>query len=361
MKTSMMKHVAYAALAAACIAGIAGCGQKKAKEYAGPKIGEGTTVALACRNAETTSLAPLAKKYKFGSLTADNMSKLPDEAKEIIKELGLDKTPAKWMAVTVGDVSAAVKGESAPEVTVALAMALDLDKTIAVCEKKLKEEKKDDEVSFKKTTVAGAPAYEIHAKDSKMGGKAVVPCVASLDGQLVLAAMSADALAKQIALYRDGKGESKEFGAFALGANDLFRAKAVKVGEAVKKNLPSADALKMINGVVPDGDKIVLGLGTLEVVAGASADGKNATLDVSLETATPEDADKLTTFAKTGLMTLTAAMKQSAAKDADAKTAYGVLQGVKIVGEGKMAKLAAATPAEPLFKMASEKAKELAK
>ena len=54
-------------------------------------------------------------------------------------------------------------------------------------------------------------------------------------------------------------------------------------------------------------------------------------------------------------------MKQSAEKDDDAKTAYGVLQGVKIVGEGKMAKLAAATPAEPLFKMASEKAKELAK
>ena len=131
------------------------------------------------------------------------------------------------------------------------------------------------------------------------------------------------------------------------------------MGENVKKALPDPEMLKMVNGVVPDGDKIVQGLGAVELACGASDDGKNIKLDLSLDTAADADADKLVTFAKTGLMALTAQMKEGAEKDADAKAAYEALQAVKIEAKGKVAMLAASTAADPALKALADKAKEL--
>ena len=325
----IIKKFAYAAVAVACAVGIAGCDQKKAKEYAGPKVAEGAIVAIAGRSAETTSLAPLVKQYKLDGISPDKMSQLPDDAKDFIKEIGLDKADAKWFAVTVGD----------------------LDKTMAAAEKKCKEKKED--VSFNKTTIAGVPAYEIVSKKDEK----VVPCVAALEGQLIIGASSKAALEKQIALYRDGKGESKDFGAFVLGANDFLRVKAVKVGENAKKSIPDPSMLQMLNTFIPDGDKLVLGLGDVELAMGASADGKNVTMDAVVNTASDADADKLVTLAKSGLMAGTAQMKKAAEKDADSKLAYEVLQGIKVVGEGKAFKVTATTAAEPVIKMIAEKSK----
>ena len=344
---------AYAAVAVACAVGIAGCDQKKAKEYAGPKVAEGAIVAIAGRSAETTSLAPLVKQYKLdGVISPEKMEQLPDKVKGLVKELEIDKLDVKWTAASVGDLSVVAK-DAVPEIGIAMAVTLDLDKFVAAVDKKCKEEKED--VSFNKTTISGVQAYEIVAKKNK----GVVPCVASLDGKLVLFASSADGLAKQIALYRDGKGESKDFGAFALGANDLLRIKAVKVGENVKKSIPDPSMLQMLGTFIPDGDKLVLGLGDIEFALGASADGKNVALDAVVNTASDADADKLVTFTKTGLMAGTAQFKKAAEKDADAKLAYDVLQGVKVVCEGKSAKFSASVPAEPAVKMIAEKAKDI--
>ena len=345
----IIKKFAYAAVAVAGAVGIAGCDQK-AKEYAGPKIAEGTTMAIAVRSGESTSLAPLVKQYKLEDLSADKMSQLPDEAKEFLKETGLDKVDTKWLAVTVGDLSVIAK-DGVPEIAASMLTTLNLDATIATAEKKFKEKKED--VSFKKTTIAGVPAYEIVVKKDEK----VVPCVASLDGQLILGASSKAVLEKQIALYRDGKGESKDFGAFALGANEMFRMKAVKVGENAKKSIPDPAMLQMLNTFIPDGDKLVLGLGDVELAIGASADGKNVTLDAVVNTASDADADKLVTLAKSGLMAGTAQMKKAAEKDDDSKFVYDVLQGVKVAGEGKAFKVTATTAAEPVIKKMAEKSK----
>jgi len=348
----IIKKFAYAAVAVACAAGIAGCDQKT-KEYAGPKVAEGAVVALAGRKADATSLAPLVKQYKLdGVISPEKMEQLPDKVKGLVKELEIDKLDVKWAAASVGDLSVVAK-DAVPEIGIAMAVTLDLDKFVAAVDKKCKEEKED--VSFNKTTISGVQAYEIVSKKNK----GVVPCVASLDGKLVLFASSADGLAKQIALYRDGKGESKDFGAFTLGANDLFRMKAVKVGENVKKSLPSTNALQMLNTFLPDGDKLVLGLGSAEIAVAASSDGKAIALDASIWTASESDADKITTFAKSGLMAVTAQMKQAADKDADAKFASDALQSVKIAAEGKSAKFSASVPAEPAVKMIAEKAKDI--
>ena len=348
----IIKKFAYAAVAVACAAGIAGCDQKT-KEYAGPKVAEGAVVALAGRKADATSLAPLVKRYKLdGVISPEKMEQLPDKVKGLVKELEIDKLDVKWTAASVGDLSVVAK-DAVPEIGIAMAVTLDLDKFVAAVDKKCKEEKED--VSFNKTTISGVQAYEIVSKKNK----GVVPCVASLDGKLVLFASSADGLAKQIALYRDGKGESKDFGAFALGANDLIRVKAVKVGENVKKSIPDQKMLEGLKDLLPDGDKLVLGLGSVDLALSASADGKDVKLDLVVETASDADATKLVELAKGSLTPLTMMVKD--AKDDGMKLAAGVLKSVKVEGKGKVASLSAACPADDLIKFVSEQEKNLIK
>ena len=348
----IIKKFAYAAVAVACAAGIAGCDQKT-KEYAGPKVAEGAVVALAGRKADATSLAPLVKQYKLdGVISPEKMEQLPDKVKDLVKELEIDKLDVKWTAASVGDLSVVAK-DAVPEIGIAMAVTLDLDKFVAAVDKKCKEEKED--VSFNKTTISGVQAYEIVSKKNK----GVVPCVASLDGKLVLFASSADGLAKQIALYRDGKGESKDFGAFALGANDLIRVKAVKVGENVKKSIPDQKMLEGLKDLLPDGDKLVLGLGSVDLALSASADGKDVKLDLAVETASDADATKLATLVQSSMVPLTMMVKD--AKDDGMKLAAGVLKSVKVEGKGKVASLSAACPADDLIKFVSEQKKNLIK
>lgn len=348
----IIKKFAYAAVAVACAAGIAGCDQKT-KEYAGPKVAEGTVVALTGRKADATSLAPLVKQYKLdGVISPEKMEQLPDKVKGLVKELEIDKLDVKWTAASVGDLSVVAK-DAVPEIGIAMAVTLDLDKFVAAVDKKCKEEKED--VSFNKTTISGVQAYEIVSKKNK----GVVPCVASLDGKLVLFASSADGLAKQIALYRDGKGESKDFGAFALGANDLIRVKAVKVGENVKKSIPDQKMLEGLKDLLPDGDKLVLGLGSVDLALSASADGKDVKLDLAVETASDADATKLATLVQSSMAPLTMMVKD--AKDDGMKLAAGVLKSVKVEGKGKVASLSAACPADDLIKYVSEQEKNLIK
>ena len=339
----MIKLMACAALAVACAVGFTGCGSKK--DYSKPKVAEGAIAALVARPMENTSLAPLCKQYGLGM--TDLMKQVPDkDAQDIIKELELDKAQTKWIAVTFDAVSAEKIEKGEPDFAVAAATSADLDKIVAYAEQKKNSK-------FKKSTIADVPVY-ISLKDEKEDG-----FMANLDKQLVLIANSSAGLEKLIALYRDGKGASADFGSFALGANDVIRLKVAKVGENVKKALPDPEMLKMVNNFVPDGDKIVLGMGAVEFAFGASDDGKNIKLDLSIETAADADADKLTTLAKTGLMTFTAQMKEGAEKDADAKAAYEALQSVKIEAKGKVATLAASTAADAALKALGDKAKEL--
>ena len=346
----MMKQMACAALVAAVAVGITGCGDKASGRLQ-PKVAEGAIAALVARPIENTSLAPLCKQYGLGM--TDLMKQAPGDAQEIIKELELDKAENKWVAVTIDSVSADKIEKGEPDFALAIATSADLDKVVAFAEKKNKEN--GDKEEIKKTTIADVPAYEL----VDGGKKKSEAFVANLDKQLILVANTSAGLEKLIALYRDGKGASADFGSFTLGANDVIRLKVAKVGESVKKALPSPDALKMVNNFVPDGDKIIVGMGAVELALGASDDGKNIKLDLTLDTAADADADKLVTVAKTGLMTLTAQVKQAAEKDADAKAAYETLQTAKIEAKGKVATLTASTAADPALKALADKAKEL--
>ena len=354
----MIKQMACAALAAACVVGISGCGSSS--DYSKPKVAEGTVVALVARSGNDTSLAPVFKKYKMDSgwTSEDNLKQMPAEMKDAVKELELDKNKCKWAILTVGDVSGAVKGE-VPDIALAFDTTVNLDKAVAIYEKKLKDNKNADMPEFKKETVASVSAYSINSKDFKVGEKAVVPFVASLDGKLVVVTSSKAVLEKQIALYRDGKGASADFGAFALGANDVIRIKTVKVGENVKKSIPDQEMLKGLNELLPDGEKLVLGLGSVDLALSASADGKDIKLDLAVETASDADATKLATLVQSSMAPLTMMVKD--AKDDGAKLAAGVLKSLKVEGKGKVASLSAACPADDLIKFVSEQKKNLIK
>ena len=314
----MMKQMACAALVAAVAVGITGCGDKKSSTGSfQPKVAEGAIAALVARPMENTSLAPLCKQY--GLCVTDLMKQASDkDAQEIIKELGLDKAENKWVTATLFPVSAEKLED--PDFAVAIATSVDLDKAVAYAQSKEKQK-------IDKATIANVPAYVA------VDGEKPKAYMANLDKQLILVASTSAGLEKLIALYRDGKGASADFGSFALGANDVIRLKVAKVGENVKKALPDPGMLKMVNQVVPDGDKIVLGMGAVELALGASDDGKNVKLDLSIETA--------------------------AEKDADAKAAYEALQAVKIEAKGKVATLAVSTAADPALKALADKAKEL--
>ena len=307
-----------------------------------PKVAEGAIAALVVRPMENTSLAPLCKQYGLG--VTDLMKQSPDkDVQELVKEMELDKAQYKWIAVTFSDFSLEKieKGES--DFAVVIATSVDLDKIVTYAEQKGKSK-------FKKATIADVPVY-ISLKGEKEDGY-----MANLDKQLVLISNTSAGLEKLIALYRDGKGASGEFDSFTLGTNDVIRLKVMKVGENVKKAQPSPEALKMFNFFVSDGDKIILGLGEAEGALGASDDGKNITLGLSIEAAAAADADKLVTFAKMYLMPL---MKQATEKDADAQALYETLQSVKIEAKGNVATLTASSSADPVLKALADKAKEL--
>ncbi len=341
----MIKQMACAALAAAVAVGITGCGDGGSKDYSQPKVAEGAIAALVARPMENTSLATLCKQY--GLDVPALIQKVSDkDFQGAVKELALDKAQTKWIAVTFDALTADKVKKGEPDFAVVAATSVDLDKVITYAEQKAKSK-------FKKATIADVPAY-IALNGEKEDGY-----MANLDKQLILVSNTSAGLEKLIALYRDGKGASKDFGAFTLGANDILRAKATKVGENVKKNLPDPEMLKMVNQMVPDGDKIVQGLGSLDISLGASGDGKDVKLDLSLETASDADADKLASFVKTGVMALTAQMKEGAAKDADSKMAYEALQAVKVENKGKVATLSATTAADPALKALADKAKDL--
>ena len=341
----MMKQMACAALAAAVAVGITGCGDK-ASSTGGfqPKVAEGAFAALVARPMEKTSLAPLCKQY--GLSMVDLMKQAPGDAQEIIKDLELDKAENKWVAVTVDALSADQIEKGDPDFAVAIATSVDLDKVVAYAQSK-------DKQKIDKATIANVPAYVLF-KGEKPDGY-----MANLDKQLILVASTSAGLEKLIALYRDGKGASADFGAFALGANDVIRIKTVKVGENVKKSIPDQEMLKGLNELLPDGEKLVLGLGSVDLALSASADGKDVKLDLAVETASDADATKLATLVQSSMAPLTMMVKD--AKDDGTKLAAGVLKSVKVEGKGKVASLSAACPADDLIKFVSEQKKNLIK
>ena len=322
-----MKLLGASALAFA----LCGCGGSPADKYAAPKIAEGAILALEFDQRQIDKIQTAAIGEEKGKeLTKQAWESMPEDLVKILKSAGLDGVRARWGALSVGEpaLKEDMDLKEVPEIAAAIAVDIDIEKAVAA----VREQMKDESVQLADTTVAGVKAWKVVDKDGALAKMKAEPCFTALDGKLFLSASNLAALEKQIKLYRDGTGASAAFASFALADGDLLRLSLKDIGARIKKALPKPEeSLKLLTAFVPNGDKMVLGLGALDFSATATADNGVA-LKLTLGTASEKDADQLRTLAKTGLMPLTAQLKEAAKEDADAKKQLALVEGLKIAG-----------------------------
>ena len=265
-------------------------------------------------------------KEKIETWKKDIFADCDPKVREFIEKSGLRDAKLTWAAMSMADFKV-VKDEPRPEgFCVAIGGKLDLEKIIAAC-----QGEKDCDVSFEKTEIEGETAWRIvpkrdrQAKEMKEAG--VDPYVASLKGRLALLAMSQDTLVKQIRLYRKGEGKGDAFAGFSAARGEVMRLQLSGIGDLVKQNVPRS-YLRQIGKIVPDGDELVGGLQSLTIDTKVKPDGMLSET-IRLKTASEEDADKLRTLAKTGLMTATAQVSQNPETPDEAKR---IIKEIKIAG-----------------------------
>ena len=350
MKINMKLFGASALAFALC-----GCGGSPADKYAAPKIAEGAILALEFdqRQIDKVQAAAIGEE-KGKELTKQAWKSMPDELADVIKAAGLENARARWGALSVGEPSLKedMDLKEMPEVAAAIAMDIDIEKAVAAIREQMKKEK--DDVQLADTTVAGVKAWKVVDKDGSLAKMKAEPCFTALDGKLFLIASNLAALEKQIKLYRDGTGASAAFAGFALADGDLLRLSLKDIGARIKKTVPKPEeSLKMLSAFIPNGDKMVLGLGALDFSATATADNGVA-LKLTLGTASEKDADQLRTLAKTGLMPLTVQLKEAARGKAAAKRGLALVEGLKIGGSEGMFEANLVIPAAILKEYAQE-------
>lgn len=345
MKLTVSRFIACSTLAAV----LAGCGG--GATFDKPKVADGAVVAIAVGDVWNGKLVPALKKVGLSSNLL--LKQFPGDVQELLAKAGLEKIEPRWSVLSVGGLKGVVDGK-VPRVAFAMAFPHDLPRIVSAVE----EEAKKEEAQFKQVTVADVPAWEIHCDDFKSGDTTVVPCIASLDGQVLLVTSSTSVMEQQIALYRDGKDESRDFADFTVTPDDILKVSVAKVGDSIRESMgDSLENLTLLDEMIPDGDKMLLGIGTAQVSLSAASDSE-VNLAIALKMSSEEDADKVRTLAKTGLMAATAQVKKNLknCRDADeaATTIFESLRKVKIGGENASAELVLSVPAEPILEVYSK-------
>ena len=302
-------------------------------KYSAPKIAEGAIMALEFDQRQIDKLQTAALgEEKSKELAKQAWECLSEDLLAVIKAAGLENARARWGALSIGEpaLKEDMDLKEVPEVAAAISIDIDIEKAVSAIREQLKKD--EDDTQLVEATIAGVKAWKVVDKEGEFAEMKAEPCFAALDGKLFLLASNLAALEKQIKLYRDGAGASAAFANFALANGDLLRLSLKDIGARIKKIVPKPEeTLKMLNAFIPDGDKMVLGLGALDFAATATADNGVA-LKLTLGTASEKEADQLRTLAKTGLMPLTAQLKEAAKEDADAKKQLVLVEGLKIAG-----------------------------
>lgn len=272
-----------------------------------------------------------------GEFKRDPLGQLDANSRTFLQDHGLDDVNMRWGVLSMDDFSF-MRGElkAMKGISLAIAGKFDLEKVIkGIQEKPLRP--LYDCVDFEVMTIAGEKAWRVQPRDAEVAKtfkeKDMNPCMASLDGQLVLVAQSPEVLARQIRLYRHGEGKADVLGDFPVGT-DLMRVYVSGVGRYVQEC--AGDKLQQLNKFIPNGEKIVVGIKTLVVDVRASPDGilqQSAALDAASE----QDADVLRAHAKTGLMALRAKVSemksQTTVEDRPwIQQMMKILEGLKIGG-----------------------------
>ena len=268
---------------------------------------------------------------KIAAYKKDIFTDIPPDGRKFIDKSGLRDADVRWAVVSMDSLKVVDGVPQMDSLAFAIGGKVDLKKLISAI-----QEEPDVEISFEEMTLEGETAWRMapkKEKDIKELSKAHVdPHTTSLDGSLVLLAMSRDALARQIRLYRKGEGGGDSLGRFSAADGELMLFHISNIGDLLRRNVPRRE-LQVVNQVIPDGDELVYGLRGLNIETAVQPDGMMSDT-IRLETASEKDADKLRTLANTGLMTATAQMAKEPKVPENMKK---VFENVKIGGaDGKV-------------------------
>lgn len=255
----------------------------------------------------------------------------PGDVASFLKESGVLDADYRWAVLSmdsVPDMSGASDG--IPDgLSLAIAGNIDLAKFMQAAQRKLAE-KEEDAANFTETALEGEKVWRLVPANEKaaqeMKNVKADPYVAWLGGQLVVIALSRDAMVKQIRLYRKGEGMDA-----ALHGGDASAATAYAfmsgLNNVMRKGIP-AEELESLKAMLPNGDKIVLGLKSAELRVQA-ASGESVQASLIVHAASEQDADPLRTVAKAGLMT---ARAQLAQKPGTPKAVLRAVESFKVGG-----------------------------
>ena len=297
-----MKFLKFACLGAVALA-LAGCGDSNAPANAKsegakapayePMVAEGTVAALQYRKNESKAFAPLASAFAKcidkGSVL-HKQGVFDEEFAKFLDDSGLNDADVSWAMASLGEYFNLAKVASAalaPKVSVVVCFKHDAERIArafnAVADK-------DDGEKIEKFTVAGVTAWKFVSKDFPT---VFVPCFASLDGELLLAAATEESLANEIALYRDGKGADASFGKDCSDKTAVVRLYVKSVGDLLKEaTKDTPESLDAADKILPDGKNVFLGLGELDFALTAS-DPAGVAYALKLVTRSDEDAESI--------------------------------------------------------------------
>ena len=165
--------------------------------------------------------------------------------------------------------------------------------------------------------------------DTESGTPDASAVIASLDGEILFIVSDADVLGGQIRLYRDGQGEDVRFRTVSSSGRDAFRVFVPNLGRFIEKAVPNPkEALADFNLLFPDGAAAVLALGELDL---AVSPGETSGLKIrlSLRTASPENADAISSIVKAIRIRGLADAKRAAERDGADEWAKSVCESLK--------------------------------
>ena len=276
----------------------------------------------------------MANAYK-----RDPWANAPQDVRDFLKECGLLDVYPRWGVLSLeGPLQIDADTPDLNGMALAIAVDANLGKVISALRKKMAESNEND-VSFQEITVGGEKAWHIISNDrsfaKEMKGMNADPHLASLDGKLLLLAMSRRTLEKQIRLYRKGREGGDALRGFSAKDGELLRIHVSGIGDMIKKS-KSLDAMHdtmpndFVEAIASIGEEIITGLQTLSADIKVAQNGTIG-LTTRLEAASEDDAELIRTLVGAAL----SVAKIFAAKSPDApKETVAMLKSLHIGGTG---------------------------
>ena len=277
-------------------------------------------------------------RQKIDACKRDPWADVPQDVRDFLKESGLYDVYPRWAVLSL-DGPLPIDSDNLDLNRMALAIAADvnLEKLISAVRKKMAEDN-DDDVSFQEVSVGGEKAWQIVPKDGdvvrSMSAVNANPYLTSLDGKLLLLALSRSTLEEQIRLYRKGTGKGKNdaLGGFSAADGELLRFHVSGIGDLIKDLAPLDTMQDPTQGFLAEFasiiEKIITGLQTFSVDI-KMAQNETVALSMRLEAASEDDAELIRTLVGAFLVTV----KTFAARSPDTpKEIVDALKSIHIGG-----------------------------